>query len=302
MRVAALMITVAFAGVGCGRDGKQPSQKVVVLSTAAAKILVAVGAKSSIAAVNIYIPKDPLLKAALKGMPQTVGTATNPSLERIAAVGAGTIITWNRRTVELLKRHFGTAVELFRIESFGDLRRWILEFGRRFGSSERAKDVLAAMDEVLAEVRRRLKGCTRKRAVFCFSEPERVKGGRGIVHEMMTLAGLSNIAAEHKREYVTIGREALAASDPEVVFIWDWARFSVQDFCRWFPMVTAVKERMVLKFPPHTPVWAPDCVLTVLRMAMFAHPERFADLSYEDVADRFMRRVYGVSLREMGKR
>ena len=294
-----------FSLTGCSVDARGRQQKkdrIVVLSTSAVKVLVAAGAKDKIAAISFHSARDPLIRAVFSQIPPSVGTASNPSIERIASAGGNVIITWNTRSVDLLRRHFGSSVFLFRVEGFDYLRKALREFARRFGDPQKAENAIAAMDEVLNLIKQRLKGCPTKRAVFCFSKPERVKGGRGIVHELLVMAGLSNIAGGFKKEHVTIGREGLVKADPEVVFIWDWAGYSAEDFCRYFPMITAVREGKVLKFPPHTPLWAPDCVLTALRMAMFAYPERFADVDYEAVADRFLRRVYGVSLNQVRKR
>jgi ABC-type Fe3+-hydroxamate transport system substrate-binding protein len=99
----------------------------------------------------------------------------------------------------------------------------ILSLGARIGREERARQLVAQIEQQLDEVRRRVAPLQRPRTLIVFGRESLAlrgiygSGGYGFVHDMVAAAGGENVFADVKREAVQVTTELIIARRPDVI-------------------------------------------------------------------------------------
>lgn len=122
---------------------------------------------------------------------------------------------WDPPATLALLRRLGLRVETFDIEvSFQDIRAHVTRMGALLGTPERAAALIAAMDSELAPP---LPPGPRPRAALYYANGY-TSGAGTLAHEILTAAGLSNIAAERGLAGLTrLPLEVLVMSAPDLL-------------------------------------------------------------------------------------
>ncbi len=90
--------------------------------------------------------------------------------------------------------------------------------------------------------------------------------------------------------------EQIISVNPDVIFIWGYAKFEAQDILdnsQW-KNIKAVREGRVYKVPDWS-TWSPRHSAVTLWMAAKTYPEYFKDIDIEKIIDTFYRKVFGIS-------
>jgi len=235
----------------------------------------------------------------LKKIP-AVGTATQVNLEALELLSPDLIVTWTygSESLELLKefgRRKHVAVIAISPESLSDLYENMRIFAQIFGKEERFERVNRAMERVFSLLKERLEGLKEKKRVLwlwgdlCHCQ---VAGGKGVIADMLYLAGGKNCAESLNHPYPRVSPEKIVLWDPEVIFIWGNAPYGAEDLLRdrKFAAVSAIKHGRVYKAPAWS-TWSPRAALITLWMAMKIYPERFQGISFKTVVERFNKDV-----------
>ncbi|OAQ20053.1 ABC transporter substrate-binding protein [Thermosulfurimonas dismutans] len=235
----------------------------------------------------------------LKEIP-SVGTATQANLEALALFSPDLIVTWTYRpeTLKVLEE-FGqrnqTAIIAISPESLKDLRSTMRLLAELFGKEERLLRVNRAMEEVFSLIDKRLSDLReneKKRVLWLWGDHChcQVAGGRGVVADILRLAGGKNCAEALDHPYPRVSPERIVLWDPEVIFIWGNASYGAEDILqdRRLAAVAAVKHGAVYKAPAWS-TWSPRVALITLWVAMKIYPERFRGISFKTLVERFNR-------------
>ncbi|HIE33134.1 MAG TPA: ABC transporter substrate-binding protein, partial [Thermodesulfobacteriaceae bacterium] len=203
----------------------------------------------------------------LKEIP-SVGTATQVNLEALALLSPDLIVTWTYRpeTLKVLEE-FGqrnqTAIIAISPESLKDLRSTMRLLAELFGKEERLLRVNRAMEEVFSLIDKRLSDLReneKKRVLWLWGDHChcQVAGGRGVVADILRLAGGKNCAEALDHPYSRVSPERIVLWDPEVIFIWGNASYGAEDILqdRRLAAVAAVKHGAVYKAPAWS-TWSP---------------------------------------------
>jgi iron complex transport system substrate-binding protein len=104
--------------------------------------------------------------------------------------------------------------------TFAEVFREIREAGRIFGVEKTADAVVARQRAQLAGIHRDTRGLT---ALWYSSGDDApyVGGGTGAPELVLETAGLTNVAADQKQTWTTLGWESVVADDPDVIVLVD---------------------------------------------------------------------------------
>ena len=235
----------------------------------------------------------------MKAIPQ-VGTGFDVNVERLLALHPDLTVTWSHKpeTVEFLARK-GLKVVAVYPESLGELREVMKMCAGLFQREERVGTVLAVMEEASALIRERVSHIPReerRRVVFLWQKPTTVSGAGGLTHDIFREIGAVNPAEGLPASYSEVSMERILAWDPEVVFIWGYAKYGPETLLnspQW-RTVNAVRNGRVYKAPA-TDTWSPLVVMLALWMAQKTYPERFGDISFDKAYRDFETRCFGMA-------
>jgi iron complex transport system substrate-binding protein len=289
--LAGLALTIAASGgaqPAAGGSRRQPDStktptRIVSLVPALTEMLFAIGAGAQVVGVSSY-DKFP---AEAASRPR-VGALLDPNVEHILALTPDLVATYGSQ-VDLKQQlqRASIAVYDYRHAGLPDILTTLRDLGRVTGHVEEADAVAAGIERRLEAVRRRVSGRRPVRTLLVFGREAGglrnvyASGGRGFLHDMLTLAGGENVLADVARESVQATTELILTRAPDVILevregperseaerramAADWARLST---------VPAVKSgRVLVVSGDGLVVPGPRVAAAVERFAAALHPE-----------------------------
>ena len=278
--VAAL--AVALVATPAGQPGSSP-QRIVSLVPATTEMLFTMGAGGRIAAVSDYDRFPPEVSSLPK-----VGALLNPNVERLIALRPDLVIVYDTQT-ELKQQLERARIPMFRYVHRGlpDITQTLRALGERVGSKAAADAAAAKIEAQLAEVRARVAGQPKPSTLLIFGrDPGSLRhinasGGYGFLHDVLELAGGSDVFGDLKQQSVDVSTEMVLRRSPEVILELHYgeslntARLDDERKV-WsaLPSVPAVKNnRVYLLLGDEFVVPGPRIVLAAQRFAQTLHPQ-----------------------------
>jgi len=201
-----------------GASAPRP-QRIISLIPAATEMIFAMGDGNRIVGVSNYdrFPAD-----ATK-LPK-VGGLLDPNVERIIDLRPDLVIVYATQR-ELLERLDRAHLPYFSYEhrALPDITQTIRAIGVRIGSADRANALASSMEQSLAEIRAATAALPHPTTLLVFGRDPGtlrsmyVSGGYGFLHDMLEIAGGTNVFADVGRQSVQATTEMLIARRPEVV-------------------------------------------------------------------------------------
>lgn len=204
-------------------DALQPSptppSRIVSLVPALTEMLFAIGAGLQVVGVSSYDTFPPDVQSRPR-----VGALLDPNVERILSLAPDLVATYGSQTdLKQQLQRASIAVYDYRHAGLPDILTTLRELGRVTGHKERADALASDIERRLAAVRVRVGGARPIRTLLVFGrEPGALRnvyasGGRGFLHDMLTLAGGANVFADVDRESVQATTEVILARAPDVI-------------------------------------------------------------------------------------
>ncbi len=261
-------------------------RRIVSLVPATTEMLFAIGVADRIAGVGSYdrFPREVDL------FPR-VGGLLDPNVERILSLKPDLVIVYETQT-ELIRQLGRVGIPMFPYVHRGvpDITETIRAIGARVGVTAAAEAVASRIDRQLSELRVRMVGRSRPTTLLVFGrEPGSLRfidasGGYGFLHDLLEIAGGSNVLSDLKRQSVQMSTEMILGLAPEVIIeLQDGAstrRERLDAEARvWdaLPSVPAVRNKRVhLLVGDEFVVPGPRIVLAGKRFAQTLHPDAFA--------------------------
>ena len=195
------------------------AKRIVSLVPALTEMLFAIGAGPQVVAVSSYDEFPP----EVKSLPR-VGALLDPDMERILALRPDLVVTYGSQTVVQTQlaqakirvfsyRHAGLA------GIFNSLNELGVAVGRPGDADRLARELRRGLDAIQERVRRRLK----PRTLLVFERDPAslrgvyVSGGVGFLHDMLGIAGGTNVFSDVQRESVQPSIETMLTRAPEVI-------------------------------------------------------------------------------------
>lgn len=229
----------------------------------------------------------------------TVGTGVNLNAEALLELRPDVILTWSYdpRAIEFLEKRGLKTIAIWP-EGLNELYETIKLHADLFGKKGESERTLRAMEELLGLVRARASRIPekdRKKVLHLGARPTTVSGRLGVMHDVIELIKAKNAGAEVKVRNAEISMERIVQWNPDVIFIWGSAGYDENWIyrCPQLKLVKAVRERQVYKLPRWS-TWSPRLAVMALYMALKTYPGHYRDISFEETADRFYRKVFGI--------
>jgi len=244
-----------------------------------------------------------LYKYFIKKYPEyekpTIGTGVNINVESLFKLKPDFIITWtyNPKVINFLSE-LGFKVYAIYPDSIKELFCVIKTLGKIFGKENRAKRVIAETKKLLNFVKLRVSKVPkdkRKVAIYVGMKPTLVGCKVGISEELLRIAGGINPFESINRREALVSIEDIYKANPDVIFIWGFARYGPKYFYthpEW-RYIKAVREHRIYKLPEWS-TWSPRSALVALYMAIKMYPNLFKDVDFKKIADRFYLKVFGI--------
>ena len=267
-------------GLTAALSAQAPPSRIVSLVPAATEMLFAIGAGPRVIAVSSYDHEPP----EVDRLPR-VGALLDPDLERILSLRADLVVAYG--TQHELKQQLARAtIPVFGYTHGGlaEVTSTIRALGERTGVAVGAAAVAGAIESDLAGIRTKVAGRPRPRTLLVFGrEPGTLRnlyasGGIGFLHDMLDVAGATNVFAAEKRESVQASSETLLALAPEVVIELHIEADGPVDLSAWraLPALPAVRANRIIVLTGTDLVTAgPRVARATERLARALHPEAF---------------------------
>jgi iron complex transport system substrate-binding protein len=191
----------------------------VSLVPAVTEILFAVGAGPQVVAVSSFDKFPPAVEKLTR-----VGALLNPDTERILSLRPNLVIVYGSQAELLAQfKQAGIPIFVYRHGGLSDTLDSITAIGAATGHAAGAATVVAGLRARLDMLRRRVAGRAKPRTLLVISrEPGTLRGlyasgGIGFLHDLLELAGGSNVFADVREESVQPSQETLLTRRPDVV-------------------------------------------------------------------------------------
>jgi iron complex transport system substrate-binding protein len=182
-------------------------------------MLFAIGAGPQVVAVSSYDDYPP----ETKRLPR-VGALLDPDVERILALRPDLVLTYGSQdTLEAQLTRAGVRIFSYRHGGLDTLLQTITDLGAATGRTADAARTADGIRRQLDAIRGRVRGRPRPRALLVFGREAQslrqlyVSGGVGFLHEMIEVAGGTNVFADIRRESVQPSSETLLTRAPDVI-------------------------------------------------------------------------------------
>jgi iron complex transport system substrate-binding protein len=217
---AALASGLALA---VGTPSAQPSApralRIVSLVPAVTEILFAVGAGPQIVAVSSFDRFPP----AVEKLPR-VGALLDPDTERIFSLKPNLVVVYGSQAdLQAQFKLAGIAMFVYRHGGLSETLDTIGAVGAATGHAAVATKIVTGLRARLDGIRKRVAGRPRPRTLLVLSrEPGTLRGlyasgGIGFLHDLLELAGGSNVFADAREESVQPSHETMLTRRPDVV-------------------------------------------------------------------------------------
>ena len=200
---------------------QEPPQRIVSLIPAVTETLFAIGAGPQVVGIGSF---DELPVGADTEIAR-IGALMDPDTERMLTLRPDLVFLYASQVDprEQLERA-GISVVTYRHGGLGDVISMIRMIGQRAGRGPQGEALATRLESGLEAVSARLAGRQRPRTLLVFArEPAALRGvyatgGRGFLHDMLTMAGGDNVFADVGGENVAqVSSEAILTAAPDVV-------------------------------------------------------------------------------------
>jgi iron complex transport system substrate-binding protein len=242
-RAAALALTCQ-AAAGCARPADSPgghagdaaaaASAVTVVDDAGRTVVLPAPARRIISLIPTHTEAIELLAGADVLLARTqwdvqptlahlpaISDALSPSLEWLAAQRPDLVIAWpDARTRDLVRRldDIGIPVYASRVESVAEIRSMIQRLGALLDRAARADSLVSSIDAQLDSVRRFVAGRPRPSVLYLLNaEPPMASGPGTFVHELIELAGGTNVFSDLRQLWPQVSLEEIVQRQPDVI-------------------------------------------------------------------------------------
>ncbi len=259
-------------------------RRVISLVPAVTEMLYAIGAGPQVVAVSSYDQDPPEVRT----LPR-VGALLDPDVERILSLKPDLVVTYGSQD-DLKQQMQRATIPVFdyRHAGLADITQTLRRLGAATGHVAESERVAGDIERRLEAIRARSPGRPPLRTMLVFGRERGalrniyVSGGRGFLHDMLVVAGGTNVFADVQRESVQATTELVLARAPDVILEVRSADIgSAEDAARearsWdvLASVPAVRSKRVIVLTGRgLTVPGPRVVEVVEQMYAALHPSR----------------------------
>ena len=255
-------------------------QRIISIIPSVTEMLFAMGAGPRVVGVSNFDRYPPEALTRTK-----VGGLIDPDIERIISLKPDLVIVYGTQN-DLRTQMFraGIPIFLYRHSGLTDITQTIRALGKRVGQVEESTELADRIDAEIADIRRRVAGRPRPRTMLIFGRDAETlrgiyaSGGIGFLHDMLEVAGGTNVFADVQRQSIQATSELAITRAPEAIIEIgvDTASTGGRNLRAWdaLPSVPAVRnKRIYLLTGDGMMNPGPRIARSVRRLAEVLHPE-----------------------------
>lgn len=244
--------------------------RIVSLPNAATEILFSLGAGDKIVGVssNCDYPPD-ALKITKAG--SSYGSV---NIEMILSLKPDLVIC-SKSVAEILKK---TNVKTFIVSTcaFNDIYKLIIDLGKITGKNIESEKIVSEMKNRVASIIEKQKKYLRKPLVYFESGKTfgKTRGKGSLTHDLIELAGGTNIAAELNGSFPIINNEFIIQKNPDIIITEEYGASidEIKSRIGW-NKINAVINNKILKTPVYYTNYTPRCIEAVEVFYSFFYKE-----------------------------
>ena len=294
---------------------KKPVERIITLTASSPEVLRSLGIMDKIVGVDTYTPAKKDFYPELQALP-TVGTAWKPDCEAILSLYPDVVFTYSTRPPEDYMDDFeGTDIAVIRFSfHIQDYISEISRLGYVFGEREKAADVIDFHQSYMDLIDEEIEGLTEdeKPRVYLEWNPDYMTDVDSSLHQLCTMAGGINIAADLSGTYPTVESEWVIVQNPDAIVKFPFRStaahgYDVDDPSEMealrssimnrvgFEGITAVENGDVYIVGQEI-VGGPRTLVAVAYMAKWFHPELFEDLDPQAIHQEYLTELQGLDI------
>jgi ABC-type Fe3+-hydroxamate transport system substrate-binding protein len=257
-----------YDATGAAVDVPAPPRRIVSLIPSITETLFALGAGPALAGCTIYCTEPPEGVAAKT----RVGGEKNPKLDVIRELAADLVIAnveENLREHVMALRGWGIPVYVTYPRTVAQGIRLVAELGLVVGLPERGREMAAALEAALEDVRRKLAGKPARRVFYpIWRRPWMTINRDTYAHDMLAVCGGENVFGQSATRYPEVALPDVARAEPDVILLPDepyrFRQAHVADFDA-HPDIPAVREGRVHLIDGKLATWYGPRIAEALR-------------------------------------
>ena len=293
----------------------KPVERIVTLTASSPEVLRSLGIMDKIVGVDTYTPAKKEFYPELQTLP-TVGTAWKPDCEAILSLYPDVVFTYSTRPPEDYMNDFeGTDIAVIRFSfPIQDYTSEIARLGYVFGERERAADVIDFHQGYMDIISEEVEGLTEdeKPRVYLEWNPDYMTDVDTSLHQLCTMAGGMNIAADLPGTYPTVEAEWVIVQDPDMIVKFPFRSsaahgYDVDDPSEIEAMRNGIMNRVGFEgitavgngdvyIVGQEIVGGPRTLAAVAYMAKWFHPELFGDLDPQAIHHEYLTEFQGLNI------
>ncbi len=222
------------------------------------------------------------------------------SLETIFSLKPDLVIMYGQKDGIRLADHLtkmGVPAIVIVPETMTGVKQSLDLIGRASGRTKHTDAVISAMEAIEARLTHTLKQRPRKKVYYAGSRLLTTVSGDMLQHEMIKIAGGTNVSENTHGFFITVSREQLLSWNPEVIIASD--RIARQEKQKLenqeFSALSAVKKGAIFEVPAQT-YWdfpSPLAMAGILWMAGCTHPDLFPKDTVQAEINRLYDTIFG---------
>jgi len=246
-------------------------ERIVSLNVAATQILVDLGLEDRIVGVNNTFSNP----AQVKDMPKVGRGFGNINIEAILGLAPDIVFAYDS-DVKILKER-GINVFVVKTCNLNDVVNLVIEIGRTVNREPQARAIAGQMQKRIDDVRKKLEGVKYQPVVYFEAGAiGRTRAPGSLTHDLITMAGGSNLAKDEPVPFPLISNEYIIEKDPDVIILEEYG-VSVEEVKKrdGWQNIKAVKDDKIFISRAVYTNYTPKCIEGLEQYARWLHPEAF---------------------------
>ncbi len=294
----------------------KPAERVVVLSSYWAEVLVALGAANKIVGIGKYVKYDEYLPESVRSKPSLGSLFTGVNIEELLALKPDVVIMdvgyGKANEVASKLESLGVKVVGLFIHSFSDELRAVDIIGKVVGATSRARELEEFMKSRYEELTSIAKSISNKVTAVMVSGYSILKGSSLTLYantswgKALTDVGAINLALKYfpNKEWPKIDFETLAKWDPDIIVITSSVSSiqevldKIEEDVKWHGL-KAYKSGRIYVIPCWSSIgglldWGPRDVIGREYLATIIYPSKYSGIDWRGDMEYLLKHFYGI--------
>ena len=225
------------------------------------------------------------------------GNGSNLNIEVLKKLNPDIVIVWAGKKDEInFVRNNGINIIAFYPNNISSLIQDMQTIAKALGKEELFNKKIQKGYEIIKLLQSKTQQIKQKKtAIYMWSKPNDISGSIGMVADMLNLIGVENLGKNINTDSAQVSIEHIIKLNPDIIFIWGAAKFSVNDILnnKKLRTIKAIQNKAVYKMPLWDN-WGPRILETALLGASLAYDDLYNDINVSNTIRDFNKELFGI--------